>query len=395
MLHAATIVEAFRIISDVLADQVAIGTKGDEQALTWRSGASVRTTWPRSGTARTAAGGDARDHLGNRPEFHVVDLGRAARRGPRSRSTKTFRPTRSSTSGRRRRRRALRSSSTRTSSLRLEALPALPHLEHVILIDPGSSVVGVARGPTSRPRAVIPRPRARRHRGCGAGPPEDALTLIYTFGTTGPPKGVELSHGDMMATVPAIERHRALSPGRARDLVAARRPISPSATSHHYLPIVDGWQITSCPIPRQVAPTYPRCAPGGSSCAAIWEKLKAGLERCSPACPPSSASRGGALEAVAEQPVASSGASRCLASWPPRRRGRRANSPPNCARCSASTSSTVVTLAPRPTPLEVLEFFHAIGIPLAELWGMSETCAAGSATARRIKLGTVGTLRGC
>src|SRR5204863_264428 len=28
------------------------------------------------------------------------------------------------------------------------------------------------------------------------------------------------------------------------------------------------------------------------------------------------------------------------------------------------------------TPVEVLEFFHAIGLPLAELWGMSETCGA-------------------
>jgi long-subunit acyl-CoA synthetase (AMP-forming) len=39
----------------------------------------------------------------------------------------------------------------------------------------------------------------------------------------------------------------------------------------------------------------------------------------------------------------------------------------------------------------VLEFFHAIGVPIGELWGMSETC--GLATCNppdRIKLGTVG-----
>jgi long-subunit acyl-CoA synthetase (AMP-forming) len=41
--------------------------------------------------------------------------------------------------------------------------------------------------------------------------------------------------------------------------------------------------------------------------------------------------------------------------------------------------------------VEVLEFFHAIGLPLAELWGMSETCGAGSVNpTARIKLGTVG-----
>jgi long-chain acyl-CoA synthetase len=39
----------------------------------------------------------------------------------------------------------------------------------------------------------------------------------------------------------------------------------------------------------------------------------------------------------------------------------------------------------------VLEFFHSIGIPIGELWGMSETC--GTATVNppgKIKLGTVG-----
>src|SRR2546430_8584605 len=44
-----------------------------------------------------------------------------------------------------------------------------------------------------------------------------------------------------------------------------------------------------------------------------------------------------------------------------------------------------------PTPREVIEFFHAIGLPLAELWGMSETCGAGSVNpTSKIKIGTVG-----
>jgi long-subunit acyl-CoA synthetase (AMP-forming) len=44
-----------------------------------------------------------------------------------------------------------------------------------------------------------------------------------------------------------------------------------------------------------------------------------------------------------------------------------------------------------PTPREVIEFFHALGLPLAELWGMSETCGAGSCNPReRVKIGTVG-----
>ncbi len=44
-----------------------------------------------------------------------------------------------------------------------------------------------------------------------------------------------------------------------------------------------------------------------------------------------------------------------------------------------------------PTPPEVIEFFHAIGIPLAELWGMSETAGYGTCNPpEKIKIGTVG-----
>jgi long-subunit acyl-CoA synthetase (AMP-forming) len=44
-----------------------------------------------------------------------------------------------------------------------------------------------------------------------------------------------------------------------------------------------------------------------------------------------------------------------------------------------------------PTPREVLVFFHAIGIELAELWGMSETCGSGCVNPPgKVRIGTVG-----
>ena len=50
-----------------------------------------------------------------------------------------------------------------------------------------------------------------------------------------------------------------------------------------------------------------------------------------------------------------------------------------------------VNVGAAPTPREVLEFFHALGIELAEIWGMSETCGIGAANRPgRVKLGTVG-----
>src|SRR4030088_1047229 len=50
-----------------------------------------------------------------------------------------------------------------------------------------------------------------------------------------------------------------------------------------------------------------------------------------------------------------------------------------------------INVGAAPTPVEVLAFFHAIGLPLAELWGMSETCGAGSVNPTgKVKIGTVG-----
>ena len=50
-----------------------------------------------------------------------------------------------------------------------------------------------------------------------------------------------------------------------------------------------------------------------------------------------------------------------------------------------------INVGAAPTPREVIEFFHAIGIPVAELWGMSETTGYGTCNPPdKIKIGTVG-----
>ena len=53
--------------------------------------------------------------------------------------------------------------------------------------------------------------------------------------------------------------------------------------------------------------------------------------------------------------------------------------------------AVAVNVGAAPTPVEVLEFFHALGIELAELWGMSETCGFGTCNRPgAVKIGTVG-----
>ncbi len=50
-----------------------------------------------------------------------------------------------------------------------------------------------------------------------------------------------------------------------------------------------------------------------------------------------------------------------------------------------------VNVGAAPTPVDVLEFFHALGIELSELWGMSETGGVGAVNRPgRVRIGTVG-----
>src|ERR1041384_2204731 len=74
-----------------------------------------------------------------------------------------------------------------------------------------------------------------------------------------------------------------------------------------------------------------------------------------------------------------------------------------CLAALAMPKSTTLTLPWRETrtlalltsrwmmPSEVLEFFHAIGLPISEVWGMSELAAVGTRNPERIKIGSIGT----
>ena len=163
--------------------------------------------------------------------------------------------------------------------------------------------------------------------------------------------------------------------------------------AHHYVPIVYGMQITCCPDPRQVLSYLPDVRPQWFfAVPRIWEKLKAGLETM-----------------IAGQPEEQrAGTERALAAAVEKvRLEQRGEQVPVELAAEVATADDeifaglrkmlgfdevrAVNVGAAPTPLEVLEFFHAIGIPLAELWGMSETCGAGCVNPpERIKLGTVG-----
>ena len=162
--------------------------------------------------------------------------------------------------------------------------------------------------------------------------------------------------------------------------------------AHHYLPIVYAMTITSCPNPREVVAYLPAVKPTWFfAVPRIWEKLKAGMEgylvrgrrrasRSAHGC--DAATRKVELEQAGE-PVPDELAATVAEADAQLFAGLRA--------MLGLDEVAAVNVGAAPTPREVLVFFHAIGIPLAELWGMSETCGAGCCNPpERIKIGTVG-----
>ncbi len=393
--HATTIVEAFELTSSRLADRIAIRTKGDEQTLTWAQ-------WHRR--VRDFAGGLHRlglrrgqtlaIMLSNRPEFHIVDLAAVTLGATPFSIYQTYAANQIEY--------VVADADAHIAVVEhqylerlLEAREHLPQLERVIVVDhPDEESLsgGVLTLDEVEAFGRDPQTQAAVEQAAARVEPEDVLTLIYTSGTTGPPKGVQLCHRNLLSAVRGIEL-MVKFPEESR--VVSWLPAAHIAErgAHHYLPIVYGLQISTCPDPRQVLSYLPEVRPHWFfAVPRIWEKLKAGLETMIAGQPDERRAQTERALAAAVEKV--------------RIEQRGEQVPAELAAEVATADEEIfaglrkmlgfdevraVNVGAAPTPIEVLEFFHAIGIPVSELWGMSETCGAGCVNPpERIKLGTVG-----
>jgi long-chain acyl-CoA synthetase len=384
-VDAATIAEAFRITSSQRADEVAVRTKGDEVSWTW---GELRERVDRLAGGLHALGLRKGDTialmLGNRPEFHQADLAAMMVGATPFSIYMTYAPNQIeyvvSDAGAK----ILITEQAYLANV-LEARKSLPDLEHVIVVD-GDAPEGTT------PLADVSADDFDVDASIAALAPDDVLTLIYTSGTTGPPKGVELAHRNLLSAVSGIEEIVQFPEG-ARVISWLPNAHIAERAAHHYLPIVFGFQVTCCPNPREIVSFLPEVRPHWFfAVPRIWEKLKAGLEAMVAAQPQEQREKAQAALTAATKKV----------------QLEQAGEPvPEELAAAVATADTemfaglramlgldqvvAINVGAAPTPVPVLEFFHAIGLPLAELWGMSETCGGGSVNPpERIKIGTVG-----
>ena len=254
------------------------------------------------------------------------------------------------------------------------------------------SRASAGRGPRPGTTSRAPIRTSTSTRAWRAVGPDDLLTLIYTSGTTGPPKGVELVHRNLLAAVESIEEMIQFPDGAKVISWLPSAHIAERA-AHHYLPIVYAMTITCCDNPREVLSYLPLVKPTWFfAVPRIWEKLKAGLEAMLAGQPdeqrePAQAALDAAIRKVeleqAGEPVPEELAAAVAAADAKMFAGLRA--------MLGLDEVVPVNVGAAPTPREVLVFFHAIGIELAELWGMSETCGSGCCNPPgKVRIGTVG-----
>ena len=190
---------------------------------------------------------------------------------------------------------------------------------------------------------------------------DDIATLIYTSGSTGAPKGVELTHANLVAEVRAIDAAVAQVEGGSYLSFLPAAHIGDRARAYYGSVIAFGHEVTTIADATNLMPTMKTERPvycGGPP--RIWEKVKAGLEQ---RYGPDLSDRAARDPGLGQQIRHDLGVDR--ARW-------------------ISTGSA-------PTQSGQFEFFESLGIRLCELWGMTETCSiATTNTPDLYRFGSVG-----
>jgi long-chain acyl-CoA synthetase len=405
-VDAPTLTQALRRTAAEHPDIVAVRTVDDSVSMTW-SELLARVDAVAGGLAALGVGrGDTvAIMLGNRPEFHVVDLA-AVTIGAIPFSIYVTYPAAEIEY-------LCTDADARVAIVEQAYLPVmlaarrrLAHLEHVIVVDrdaqqddsgaartseAGRQARGKPEGTLSLAEVEGSNPGFDAAAVSAAGP-DDLVTLIYTSGTTGHPKGVQLSHHAIMFSAKGVQEVIPIEPGGRMISWLPAAHIA-ERMAHHYIPVIYAGTVTTCPDPRSILSYLPQVRPTWFfAVPRIWEKLKAGLETMQAAQPEEQRKPIEDALAAAVQRV--------------RLRQRGEPVPPELEQQVAQADEQLfsklramlgldqangVNVGAAPTPLEVLEFFHALGIELAELWGMSETCGIGAVNRPgQVKLGTVG-----
>jgi len=271
----------------------------------------------------------------------------------------------------------------------------LPQLATFVLIDPPEG--DLPDGAISW-EALLEKGAARLaddpetvSRSAGEVDPSHLATLIYTSGTTGEPKGVMVTHRNAVWASESVVRTTKL-PTFVRTVAYLPFAHIAARAGTHYVPMYLAGEVYYCPDLTAVADYARACRPQAFlGVPRVWEKFHARL-----------------MAALEESPRRDL-AMKAIANGQKLVEARLAGRRPSLGQSVKGAlfdrlvfskirkglgmeELQLAITAAAPINRHLLVFFHALGIPLYEIYGMSESTGPGTCTtAANPALGTVGT----
>jgi len=223
--------------------------------------------------------------------------------------------------------------------------------------------------------------------------PDDPVTLLYTSGTTGNPKGVLITHRSVLYEVAAGQR--------VGNITGGVRWVSYLPLAHIaermftlYIPVSVGGHVHFCPDAKQLVGVVGQVQPTAFfGVPRVWEKVQAGIQALL-AAEPDETRKAAVLAAMdtGRRYVAS-----CQFGQ---------TTPPELAEAFRAANEQVlgpirallglgdaehVSSAAAPLPPDVAAFFAGLGMKILDVYGMTETTGAFTMnTDAGFRLGTVG-----
>lgn len=351
--HAAsTLCEAFQITATQRPSTVALRTPGDAVSITWATYADrVRRIAAGLAGIGVVRGDTVGLMLVNRPEFHLVDSAALHLGATPFSIYNSSAPEQIA--------HVLNNAGNRVVVSERQFLPAIraassgSAVTDIVLVDgDGSETTSLdqleAMGDNDFDFETAWR----------AVEPTDLATIIYTSGTTGPPKGVELTHANLLAEIRAMHDRVPVPTGGRTVSYLPTAHLADRWMAHYQASIAMGFTVTCIADPATVVSHLRDARPTSwGGVPRVFEKIKAALE--ARGCTDPAALPPAHRAAI----VASLGLDACESLF----------------------------VGGAPVQPEVIRYFHALGLPLGEVLGMSETsCLITSNPPHAIKVGSCG-----
>jgi long-chain acyl-CoA synthetase len=266
----------------------------------------------------------------------------------------------------------------------------LPTLKHIGVLG-AEAPAGIFRWESLLDHAPIDLEEAAR-----AVKPEGLATLIYTSGTTGNPKAVMLTHQNVLSAATAVDQlcsnHPKLSAGRAGMRLVSYLPMAHIAerNTSHYLAALAGQEVTCCPEASQLGMFLREVKPNiVFGVPRVWEKLHAGIQAAVSGDPERAKKLKEAVDAalpIVDKLQAGTATEQEKGIY----QFLDDVAFKNLRALIGLDEAIFAVTGAAPMARDLQNWFRAIGVPLSEVYGMSETTGLITWSPMRAQTGTVG-----